>query len=433
MKKMAGTLIIAVTLLSGILQAQSEAGAVFLLIAPGSRAEGMGEAQVAAANDVYATYWNPAGLGFLKSNEIGIMHVKWLPNLADDMYYDFLTAAYRIEGLGTVGGHIIYLNLGEQQRTDEQGNELGTFISYMTAVTGSYGVQISSKSSIGINAKVVYQMLSPYGTIQEKGRGDALSFGFDFGYLKREFLFNRLDFGFNVSNVGPKVAFIDVAQADPMPTNMKMGLNFRLVDGEHNKLSVVADMNKLLVASYGDMDKNGDYIIGDGETGYSDSWYKALITSWYDDWKYIGDIDYSGDGIIGGYDADGNAQGGYDEAGNAVTGGEYDASHNFTGWGDYGGQIETGQSYQKEVGSKNDGSLQNEIDRMIFNVGFEYLYGGMIALRGGFIYDKSGSISNPTLGFGLRYNSLGFDFGYTSGQEGHPLTNTMRISLRYLF
>ena len=43
--------------------AQSEAGAIFLLIAPGARAGGMGEAQTAVANDAYASYWNPAGLG----------------------------------------------------------------------------------------------------------------------------------------------------------------------------------------------------------------------------------------------------------------------------------------------------------------------------------------------------------------------------------
>ena len=38
------------------LTAQSEAGAIFLLIAPGARAGGMGEAQVAVANDAYASY-----------------------------------------------------------------------------------------------------------------------------------------------------------------------------------------------------------------------------------------------------------------------------------------------------------------------------------------------------------------------------------------
>ena len=66
---------------------QSEAGAIFLLIAPGARAGGMGEAQVAVANDAYASYWNPAGLGFLDGQELALMHVNWLPGLADDLYY----------------------------------------------------------------------------------------------------------------------------------------------------------------------------------------------------------------------------------------------------------------------------------------------------------------------------------------------------------
>ena len=48
------------------IKAQSDAGAIFLLISPGARAGGMGEAQVAVANDAYASYWNPAGLAFLQ-------------------------------------------------------------------------------------------------------------------------------------------------------------------------------------------------------------------------------------------------------------------------------------------------------------------------------------------------------------------------------
>ena len=70
--------------------AQGEAGSIFLLISPGARAGGMGEAQGAVANDAYASYWNPAGLAFQDGSELAIMHVNWLPNLADDMYYEFL-------------------------------------------------------------------------------------------------------------------------------------------------------------------------------------------------------------------------------------------------------------------------------------------------------------------------------------------------------
>ena len=64
MKRLGVLLSIMIALYSPTL-AQSEAGAIFLLIAPGARAGGMGEAQTAVANDAYASYWNPAGLGFL--------------------------------------------------------------------------------------------------------------------------------------------------------------------------------------------------------------------------------------------------------------------------------------------------------------------------------------------------------------------------------
>ena len=44
--------------------AQGEATVLFLLINPGARQGGMGEAGVALASDANAIYWNPAGLAF---------------------------------------------------------------------------------------------------------------------------------------------------------------------------------------------------------------------------------------------------------------------------------------------------------------------------------------------------------------------------------
>ena len=69
--------------------AVGEAGAIFLLIAPGAGPAGTGEANVARADDAYASWYNPAGLGFQTGREVAGMHVNWLPNLADDLYYEF--------------------------------------------------------------------------------------------------------------------------------------------------------------------------------------------------------------------------------------------------------------------------------------------------------------------------------------------------------
>ena len=51
----------------------------------------------------------------------------------------------------------------------EIGEELGTFTSYMTAFSMSYGALISG--SFGINAKISYQHLVEIGTVSEKGKG----------------------------------------------------------------------------------------------------------------------------------------------------------------------------------------------------------------------------------------------------------------------
>jgi len=50
----------------------SSAGATFLIINPGARAVGMGEAFCGLADDALATYYNPAGLAFQRTVELSL-------------------------------------------------------------------------------------------------------------------------------------------------------------------------------------------------------------------------------------------------------------------------------------------------------------------------------------------------------------------------
>ena len=420
-----------------------EAGAIFLLIAPGARAGGLGEAQVAVTNDAYASYWNPAGLGFLKGQELSLMYVpEWLPGFnLDDMYYSF--AAYRkhYPYLGTIGGHIIFLSLGEQTRTDESANYLGTFSSYMAAFTISYSALLSDNRSFGLNAKVFHQQLTDLGAGAEKGKGYSTDFGFDIGYMHKEFLSQRLDLGLTITNIGPKVSFIDPAQADPQPTNFTLGFNYRLIDKQFNKLNVIYDVDKLLVGSYADMDWDGDGYIGrydenghyNGagaynsagqlEIAHTDPIYLGIFTSWVDDWLLGGDRDIDNNGYIGGWNwIDGNQDGVID-----ITS-ELDSTSSSIGFSspEYGIYNEDGE---KEKGTGDDRSINDELKKLIHHFGLEYWYSKYFALRAGYYYDQEGKINNPTFGVGLRFAGYGFDFGFTSGEPGHPLTNTMRFSL----
>ncbi len=146
----------------------------------------MGEAQIGVANDAYATYYNPAGLTNLSSKEFSFMHTSYLPNLADDMAYDFLTFAMPFREGESIGGHFTYLNLGDQVSTDANGNELGSFSSYMYALNLSYAKQIDETSSWGINGKYFYQELAVINSLDASNG----SFALDVGYFKHNAMDN---------------------------------------------------------------------------------------------------------------------------------------------------------------------------------------------------------------------------------------------------
>ena len=264
---LAALLVLVIAIPNAVAQV-SQAAVLFLLISPNARAGGMGEAFVGMADDASAIYWNPGGLAFQEGKQFTSMYSKWLPQFnLDDLY--FLFGAYRqsVEGLGTIGVNVTYINLGEQIITDETGPDpIGTFNSNEWALTLSYSTLLSETVGLGLNIRYIRSNLASVGAGAEKGDGQANAFAVDVGILKKSFLTKRLSLGVNVSNIGPKITFVDASQADPLPTNLRLGFAYRLLDQEFNKLTIVADMNKLLVH------KNED--------GTSDPLIKAFITSW---------------------------------------------------------------------------------------------------------------------------------------------------------
>ena len=252
---------VTLTLLLGIgvfspIFAQGEATALFLLINPGARQGGMGETGVATADDANAIYWNPAGLAFQyqnpatdKKGEATLMHVNWLPQFNfSDLYYDYAAFRYHLEGIGMVGLAIQFMNYGENNQTDAAGNLIGTFNSNEMAFTGSYGLKLSNTVGLGVNLKYILSRLSPVVVDNERGKGVGSTFAVDLGVLwKTGFTGERLSLGANLSNVGPKITFIDSDQADPIPTNLRFGLAYKILNSEFNRLSFVYDMNRLLV------------------------------------------------------------------------------------------------------------------------------------------------------------------------------------------
>jgi len=351
MKKMMCSLVVlalALPMTAALAQGPGSSGVLFLLIAPGARAAGMGESFVSIADDATATYWNPAGLAFQQGTEISLMHSNWLPQLASDLYFDYATIRRDLGPIGTAGLSVTFINLGDQFITGElDPTVLGTFSSYELAVSGSFGSKLSANAAAGVTLKFIYSNLAPeVQNTAQKGDGRATAFAVDLGYLHKNFLVDRLNFGLNLTNLGPKITYIDAAQADPLPTNLRLGFSYYLLKQEYNSLVISTEFDRLLVS----IPKRGER---------PDPFYKALFTSW------------------------------------------------------------------------NDEKFNQELKHIIANVGAEYWYNNLLALRAGYHYDEIGKVKYISAGAGLKYSLYRLDFGYISAGEGHPLSDTMRFSLTF--
>ncbi|UCH64742.1 MAG: type IX secretion system outer membrane channel protein PorV [Ignavibacterium sp.] len=264
--------------------AQGEAAVPFLLLAPDSRAGGMGESGAGLADNSAAIFWNPAGIAFLTGTEVSITHSNWLPQFNLDLFYDYLTYRGYIESLnGSITASITYMNFGEFIHTGEEGPDaLGTFRSFDAALTLGYATKLGTDWGLGFNFRLIHSRLAPkdIGVGTEEGEGVATSVSFDIGGMWRPSTLNifgadfgnRFSIGMNLSNLGPKIYYIDQAQADPIPTNLRLGFAFQIVSDEFNSLLYTLDFSKLLVSR--DKDTSG--------VSNSDEFYEALVSSWGD-------------------------------------------------------------------------------------------------------------------------------------------------------
>lgn len=222
-------------------------GAQSLYIQPGARPAGMGDSFVAVADDASAVSWNPAGLAFVEGRyNVTLMHTQLVPDW-EDVYYEYAAYAQRVEGLGTIGASIVYLTYGEQTATDpDSPDPIGQFNSYEVIPSIAYGTTVGENLAVGINLKFVYVDLAPAQYTQDQQKGAGSTFAADVGLLYR-MQEGRLRLGGAVQHVGPRIAYIDEEQSDPLPRNLKVGASYMLLDDEMNELMVTGEYNKSLV------------------------------------------------------------------------------------------------------------------------------------------------------------------------------------------
>lgn len=226
--------------------AVGEATAPSLIIPPGARANGMGESFVSLADDATAAWWNPGGLAFIEGNNLAFMHSQLVPDLATDVYYEYLGYSRSFSGLGTLGFSFIYLTYGES--IGKKGPEAPEipFNSWEGALMASYGMNLMENLGFGLSMKFIYADLAPADVTPTGREGAGSSIALDLGALWKLPAW-KTQVGVALTNLGPDVNYEDKEQPNHLPLNLRIGTSFHALSDEISNLIFTVELEQSLV------------------------------------------------------------------------------------------------------------------------------------------------------------------------------------------
>ncbi len=360
-----------------------------IAISPDSRSGGMGDVGVATDPDAASLYWNPAKLAFLEdgTNTLSLSYTPWLNKLVNDINLAYVSYVFKIAENQGMGFALRYFSLGTINFRDEGNNNLGDYKPYEFTLNGAYALKLNEQMGLAVGLRYIYSNLTAGVTVAGAETKAGQSFAADLGYYYKSRETNleggmkqSVSAGINISNVGGKISYGNDADADFIPTNLRVGAGYHLKFDEYNRMSFYADFNKLLVPTPP---------VREGDQGFQ------------------GDVNKNGD------PNDGSILAGQDDNVSAFQG--------------------IFQSF-----SDAPGGGKEELEEIVINLGVEFWYDDRFALRGGYQYEdlEKGGRQYFTMGIGLKMNVFGVDFAYlipASATVKSPLENTLRFSLNFDF
>ncbi|MBK7232759.1 MAG: PorV/PorQ family protein [Saprospiraceae bacterium] len=156
----------------------------FLNIGIGSKGMALGSAVSSNSNDIYAAYWNPAGLSHVESNfQVGAQHAQWFGGIGN---YDYIGFGKKLDPAGKSFGAVSIIRLGIDDipntlllRAPDGSidySRLKTFSVADYAFILSYARKYKETNwSYGLNAKIIHRTFGSF--------ANAWGFGFDAGIL----------------------------------------------------------------------------------------------------------------------------------------------------------------------------------------------------------------------------------------------------------
>ena len=236
----------------------------FLLIAPDSRAGGLGDAGVATSPDANSMHWNPSKYAFVnKQTGISISYTPWLKALVPDISLSYLAGFYKFKKSGTVAASLRYFSLGDITFTDIVGTEIGQFRPNEFAFDVAYATKLGDHFSGGGALRYIHSNLTGGvavgGSPTHPGNSVAADISMFYQGDEKEISGKQsiIHFGVNISNIGAKISYSDRGEKDFIPINLRLGPSLHMQLDEYNEVSFALDINKLLVPTPDPNDSSG--------------------------------------------------------------------------------------------------------------------------------------------------------------------------------
>jgi len=199
----------------------------FMAIDVSARAQALGGAFSALSNDVYATFYNPAGLAQIQSAQVGFTHTR---QFISSINYDYIGFAKPFGTNKAIGFSLIRLGVddikdsraaailgtnGELLDIDE--SQISSFNSSDYVFFVSLGNRMSSKLSWGFNMKLVRRNLADH---------SANGLGFDAGLLYK--VNNNLKISGMFRNITSTLVAWDTGEKELVSPTLRFGSAYLL-------------------------------------------------------------------------------------------------------------------------------------------------------------------------------------------------------------
>lgn len=197
-------------------------GALWAIVPTGARAVGMGQAVAATAIGVEALWWNPALIA-RGQRELSLGIQNGIAGTVADASVGFV---YPIRHVASFGINLRYIDEGETPGTLND-IQVGSMRTSDRILTGTFAAPFGDRLAVGMNLKIISINFDKTGIVPNAPPGQPVSGAIDVGGQYIVTKDSLVVLGAAVRNVGIPLQVNDVAQADPLPGRVDVGVEFK--------------------------------------------------------------------------------------------------------------------------------------------------------------------------------------------------------------